>query len=361
MINLGKNRLLWKLLFTTVVPIIAIIVLAIWLAVDQLAAGYFMALMKKYEISPTEIHQMFLTSIHGSLLWVSLVAIAVAAVLSFLLIRRVLEPLSEMTRVSRDIAAGNFKGRVRVITHDEVGELGHSFNRMAQSLENIEQLRKNMVSDVAHELRTPLTNLRGYLEALIDRVIAPSPETLRLLERETLRLVRLVDSLQQLARADAAWHHLDRENLRVSGQIDDLLALYRPDFQEREINLSTHFSPEADAAFADRDKLLQAIRNLLDNCAKYTPKGGTVTIATRRIAPRELEVRFCNSGPTIAAADLPLIFERFFRTDRSRSRDAGGAGIGLAITKELIEAHGGRVGAESADGRTCVWFTLPQP
>jgi len=359
--GLAKNRLLWKLLLTTVVPVIAIIVLAVWLAVDQLAAGYFMALMKKYEISPTEIHQMFLTSIHDSLLWVSLAAVAVAAVLSFLLLRRVLAPLSEMTRVSRDIASGNFRGRVRVTTSDEVGDLGRSFNQMAQSLENIEQLRKNMVSDVAHELRTPLTNLRGYLEALIDQVIAPSPETLRMLERETLRLVRLVDSLQQLARADAAWHHLAREKLSVSGQIEDLLALYRPDFQEREITLATDFAPEADAVLADRDKFLQAVRNLLDNCAKFTPKGGMVTIATRCLAPSEVEIRFCNSGPTIAAADLPLIFERFFRSDRSRSRDAGGAGIGLAITKELVEAHGGRVGAESADGSTSIWFTLPRP
>ena len=359
--DLGKNRLLWKLLLTTVVPVIVVIVLAVWLAVDQLAAGYFMALMEKYEISPTEIHQMFLTSIHDSLLWVSLAAIVVAAALSFQLTRRVLKPLSEMTRVSRDIASGNFKGRVQVTTNDEVGDLGRSFNRMAESLANIEQLRKNMVSDVAHELRTPLTNLRGYLEALIDRVIEPSPETLRLLEKETLRLVRLVDSLQQLARADAAWHHLVRESLSVSEQIDDLVALYRTDFQERGIVLTTNFLPEADIAFADRDKFLQAVRNLLDNCAKFTPQGGTVSIATRAIPSREIEVRFCNSGPTIAAADLPLIFERFFRSDRSRSRDAGGAGLGLAITKELIEAHGGRVGAESADGRTCIWFTLPQP
>jgi two-component system sensor histidine kinase BaeS len=354
-----KERLLWKLLLTTVVPVIAIIILAVWLAVNQLAAGYFMALMRKYEISPTEIHRMFLTSIHDSLLLVSLAAIVVAVILSYVLTRRVLQPLSQMAAVTRDIAAGNFKARIEVRTHDEVGQLGLSFNRMADSLERIEQLRKNMVADVAHELRTPLTNLRGYLEAVNDQVIAPSPETLKLLEKETLRLVRLVGNLQQLARAEAARQHLDLETLHLSEQIGDLLPLYLPAIQDKEITLVTEFLEDADTVQADRDKFLQAVSNLLDNCTKYTPHKGSVSISCRRL-PQGIEVRFCNSGPTIPVDDLPFIFERFFRIDRSRSRDAGGAGIGLAITKELIEAHGGQVGADSADGHTCIWFTLPE-
>jgi two-component system, OmpR family, sensor histidine kinase BaeS len=353
-----KDRLLWKLLVINVVPVIAVIILVVWLAIDQLAAGYFMALMKKYEISPTDIHRMFLSSIHYYLIWASLAALVVAFVLSYLLTRRVLKPLAQMNEITRDVAAGNFKARVDVVTRDEVGQLGISFNRMADSLERIEQLRKNMVADVAHELRTPLTNLRGYLEAVNDQVIAPSPETLRLLEKETLRLVKLVDNLQQLARAEAARHHLEWETLLISQQIGDLLPLYRPSFQEKQITISIEFPENADTIQADRDKFLQAARNLLDNCAKYTPLGGDISISSKHDAD-ETEIRFCNSGSPIPPDDLPFIFERFFRTDRSRSRDVGGAGIGLAITKELIEAHGGRVGAESCDGRTCIWFTLP--
>lgn len=354
----SKDRLLWKLLLTNVVPVIAVIVMAVWLAIDQLAAGYFMALMKKYEISPTEIHRMFLSSIHTSLVWTGLAALLVAFVLSYLLTRRVLKPLSQMTAITHDIAAGNYKARVSVVSADEVGQLGLSFNQMADSLERIEQLRKNMVADVAHELRTPLTNLRGYLEAVSDQVIPPSPETLHLLEKETMRLVKLVDNMQQLARAEAARHHLERETLHISQQIGGLLPLYQPVFQEKQISISSNFPPAADVVEADRDKLLQAVRNLLDNCAKYTPKGGDISISSRR-TEKEIEIRFYNSGPVISKDDLPFIFERFFRTDRSRSRDIGGAGIGLAITKELIESHGGRVGAESTDGRTCIWFTLP--
>lgn len=353
-----RDRLLWKLLLINVVPVIAVIILVIWLAVDQLAAGYFMALMKKYEIEPTAIHRMFLTSIHHYLIWASLAALVLAFILSYLLTRRVLKPLSQMSAVTRDIAEGDFTARVDVAGSDEVGQLGLSFNRMADSLEQIEQLRRNMVADVAHELRTPLTNLRGYLEAVNDQVIAPSPETLSLLEKETMRLVKLVDNLQQLSRAEAARLYLKRERLHLSEQIEDLLPLYRPVLEEKRIDVSIDFPQEAAVVHADRDKFLQAVRNLLDNSAKYTPEKGEIAISSKRLQ-NEIELRFCNSGAEIPQADLPFIFERFFRTDRSRSRDVGGAGIGLAITKELIEAHGGRVGAESADGRTCVWFTLP--
>ncbi len=355
--NFVRNRLLWKLLLVTVVPVIGVIILIIWLAINQLAANYFMALMKKYDVSPTDIHQMFLTSVHYYLIWASLAALAVAFLFSFLLTRRVLRPLSQMSNITRDIAAGDFHARVDVVTRDEVGQLGLSFNRMADSLEHIERLRKNMVADVAHELRTPLTNLRGYLEALNDQVIEPSPETLKMLQEENLRLVDLVDNLQQLARADAARAFLKREKLDPAETLSQILALYKAGFLEKNIAVTTHFDRGLTVA-ADRDKLLQALRNLLENSHKYTPEGGFVDIS---VCAKESEVEICfrNSGPGIDKADLPFIFERFFRAERSRSRDAGGAGIGLSITKELVEAHGGRVGAESSDGITSIWLALP--
>lgn len=352
-----QNRLLWKLLFVTVIPVIVAIISVVWLAIDQLAAKYFMALMKKYEISPTDIHQMFLTSIHHYLLWASLSALGLAFLLSFLLTRRVLQPLSQMTKITGDIAAGDFHARVKVVTRDEVGQLGLAFNRMADSLENIELLRKNMVADVAHELRTPLTNLRGYLEALNDKIIEPSPETLKMLQKENLRLVHLVDSLQQLARADAAQAYLKREELDPAEELRQILGLYSNIFLEKKISVTCQLQ-EGLRIRADRDKLLQALRNLLENGYKYTPQNGFIEM-TIQAKEKEVEIRFTNSGPGIDQEDLPFIFERFFRTDRSRSREAGGAGIGLSITKELIEAHGGRLGAESSNGITSIWLTLP--
>jgi len=353
-----KNKLLWKLLLFNTLPVIVVVFLVIWFAVDKLAANYFMALMKIYDINPDHIHRMFLTSVHYYLIWASLAGIAVAICISFFLTRKQLRPLSQMTEITRQIAAGKFDLRADVVSSDEVGQLGIAFNNMADRLGKIERLRKAMVADVAHELRTPLTNLRGYLEALNDGVIPPSPETLAMLQQENLRLVSLVDNLQQLARAEAANSYLNRETIKLRELIDQMLQLHRLNFEEKQISVSTSWQTPPVTITGDRDKLLQAIQNLLDNCRKYTPVGGSVTIIVTS-AEQMVKIAFVNSGPPIAPEHLPFIFERFYRADRSRSRHQGGAGIGLAITRELIEAHGGSVGAESVENGTCVWISLP--
>ena len=353
-----KQRLLWKLLLINIVPVIGIIILVVWLAIDQLAAGYFMALMEKYAVSPNDIHQMFLTAVHRYLLWATMAALILAFVISYFLMRRILQPLSQMSAITREVAKGNFSARVQVSSKDEVGQLGLAFNRMADSLAQVEQLRKTMVADVAHELRTPLTNLRGYLEALNDKVLPPSPETFAVLQQEIMRLVSLVENLQQLARADAARAFLQREKLSLAEAVEQILTLYQSHFQEKKIAVTKIIAPEAEFVRADRDKLLQAVRNLVENAWKYTPQNGRVVISSQR-DKNAVKVIISNTGPGIMEKDLPFVFERFFRADRSRSRDAGGAGIGLAIVKELIEAHGGQVGAESHDGETRVWFSLP--
>lgn len=353
-----KQRLLWKLLLINIVPVIGVIILVVWLAIDQLAAGYFMALMDKYSVSPNEIHQMFLTAVHRYLLWASLAALGLAFFISYFLIRRVLRPLSQMHAITRKVAAGDFSARVEVSSQDEVGELGTAFNRMADSLQQLEQLRKTMVADVAHELRTPLTNLRGYLEALNDEVLPPSKETFTMLQQEIMRLVSLVENLQQLARADAARAFLKREKLSLADLVEQILSLYRLHLQEKGITVEKKIGPESESVRADREKLLQAIRNLIENAWKYTPENGKITISTCG-QDGEIKLAITNTGPGIRQENLPFIFERFFRGDLSRSRTEGGAGIGLAIVKELIEAHNGKVGADSRNAETTVWFSLP--
>ncbi|MGD9019645.1 MAG: HAMP domain-containing protein, partial [Desulfuromonadales bacterium] len=297
-----KVRLHWKLVLVTTVPVIALITGIIWLAFDQLAADYFMVLMDKYMVSPTDTHRAFLTAVHRYLLWASLVALGLAFLLSYLLTRRVLRPLVQMSDASRQIAAGNFTARVEAIRGDEIGELGEAFNRMSDSLERLEQLRKSMVSDVAHELRTPLTNLRGYLEGLSDGVIPPDKATFEMLQQENLRLVNLVDDLGQLARADAARAFLDRRPIDLTDCIEEMLNLYRMNVDDKQIRLSTRFADDASTVPADRDKLLQAMRNLIDNCLKYTPLGGRVTITTARTAGG-VRVDFVNDGPGIPPAE----------------------------------------------------------
>ena len=352
-----RMRLHWKLMFATTVPVIAVTIGIIWLAFDELAADYFMVLMDKYMVSPTETHRAFLAAVHRYLLWASLVALVLAFFLSYLLTRRVLRPLVQMSEASREIAAGNFSTRIDSSRGDEIGELGSAFNRMIDSLEKLEKLRKTMVVDVAHELRTPLTNLRGYLEGLSDGIIPPDKATLNMVQQETLRLVSLVEELGQLAKADAALAFLNRQPVDLVKCITEILNLYTMKFEEKQIRVTTHMTSQL-IVDADEGKLLQAIRNLVENCWKYTPEGGNVMISCS-VSERTARAEFANNGPGISEKDISLIFERFFRADQSRSRDAGGAGIGLSIVKQLIEAHGGQVGAECIDGTTLIWFELP--
>lgn len=353
-----RQRLLWKLLIGHIVPVFAVIALVVWRAIDRSATDYYRVLVERYQIAPADAHRLFLAAIHRDLIWGTLATLALTLLLTYLLTHWVLRPLFQITAITRKVADGNYSERVNVVSRYEVGQLADAFNHMAENLEKIELLRKNMVADIAHELRTPLTNLRGYLEGLSDSVIPPSRETFRMLEQEILRLVHLVEDLQQLARADAARAFLDRRELSLHELLGQIMDLYRPNFQDKAIDVQWRLEPGSDSVTADRDKLLQAIRNLADNAWKYTPCRGKVIISTTRSADG-IKTVFANSGAVIAASDIPYLFERFFRADRSRSRDAGGAGIGLAIVKELIEAHGGMVGAESDESGTRVWFTLP--
>lgn len=352
-----RKHLLWKLLLN-IIPVIILTIVVVWLAIDNLAATYFMRLMEHYSIEPVDSHRMFIEAVHRYLLWAALASLCLALALSYLMTKRVLRPLSQMTRISRELAAGDFSSRVEIVSHDEVGQLGIAFNSMADSLEKLESLRKSMVSDIAHELRTPLTNLRGYFEGLSDTVVPPTVETFRMLEQETLRLVDLVENLQQLSKADAGEAFLQRSQFKVAKLVDQLMLMFQLRFREKHIHVEVKVDPEDLDIVADFDKLLQALRNLLENALRYTREHGSVTLSAG-IGDGTVEIAVTNTGEEITPDDLPYIFERFFRADRSRSRDHGGAGIGLAIVKQLILAHGGQVGAESRDGTTRVWLRIP--
>ena len=350
-----RSSLLWKHVAITLISIVAVIAI-VWLAIDYLAADYFTTLMKQYHISPTETHNMFLAAVHRYLLWTSLSALALAALGSLLLTRKVLRPLSEMTVATRKIAAGEYADRIPVASRDEVGQLAAAFNHMADRLQRTEQLRRALVSDVAHELRTPLTNLRGYLEALRDGVAESSPALFELLHDETLRLAALTEDLLQLTRAEAAGYTLQPQPVALQKIVDQTLGMMQHQFDAKQIEAST---AGGDATImADVDKLTQVLRNLLQNALQYTPYGGRVRIVTETAANR-IKLTVCNTGEGIADSDLPYIFERFYRGEKSRSREHGGAGIGLTIVKELIEAHGGQVGANNTPAETQIWLTLP--
>jgi signal transduction histidine kinase len=340
------------------VPVVAAVIVVLWLVLDTLAAGYFSVLMKEYRINPTDAHRMFIHSVHRYLLWTSMGALAVGALLSFLLTRMVLRPLYQMINTTRLISRGDYSFRVRTNSRDEIGELANAFNRMAMSLERVEKLRRDMISNVAHELRTPLTNIRGYLEALQDGVVSPTQETFQLLLEETLRLTVLVENLLDLARADAAKMSLDLEPVEIADLASRALEKFGLEFKRKNIRVLTDWSESGVKVSADREKIGRVIENLLQNALQYTPEAGTVSVRTAIIG-RDLAFTIENSGPGIDAGDLPFVFERFYRGEKSRSRDYGGTGIGLAIVKEIIDAHGGKTVVESTPGKTLFRFNLP--
>ncbi|MGH2361621.1 MAG: sensor histidine kinase, partial [bacterium] len=276
--------------------------------------------------------------------------------LSVFLFRRVVDPVREMEAMAARIAAGDYGARVSARSDDELGALADSLNRMAESLATLERLRKDLVANVAHELRTPLTNLRGYLEAIREGVAPVSTETIGSLHEDVMRLVRLVDALHALTLLDARLPRLQLEEVDLRTLLDRLVDRYRALFVARDIAVEKQLT--TGRVRADRDLISQAAQNLLDNALKYTPEGGQIAVATSS-ANGVIRIAVSNTGDGIAREDLPFIFERFFRGEKSRSRESGGAGIGLAIVKEVAGVHGGQVGADSADGLTTVWFTVP--
>ncbi len=353
-----KRYLILKLLAINL-AVIGCVMIIVWLAIDTLAAGYFVTLMEKYHVSPEPAHAMFVGAIHRYLIWACVAAVFLAVVLSFLMMRRVLAPLTRMNVISRDIASGDFSVRVPVGTEDEVGQLARAFNKMAKSLEEIENLRRSLMIDVAHELRTPLTNIRGYLEALTDQVLPPSTSTFSLLQDETLRLVDLVEEVLELARADASHGRLDLQPMDLIPIIRATLDTFSQRFAEKSITLNVQYPENLLIVSIDPGRINRVFRNLTDNAVQYTPKGGMVSIRFEQPPSRKIRIVYSNPSGELSSTDLACIFERFYRGEKSRSRQHGGAGIGLSIVKELIEAHGGQVGAERVDDQVHIWVELP--
>ena len=353
--NRPRISLIWKLVAINLLGV-GLVILLVWQVIDHFAADYFMGLMKEFKIDPKILHQMFLHTIHQFLFLSMILGLLVVTFLSFFMTRKVMRSLTQMIGVTRRLAIGDYSDRVKIATNDEVGELGRAFNQMVESLERIEAMRKELVANVAHELRTPLNTLRGQLEALQDRLLPLTPEAVNSLHEEVLRLVRLVEALHRLSQIDADTRIPSKKPLDLQSLIRDQVDKDQSRFDQKSIRLSVDTIPVS--ALVDRDQMIQVVQNLIQNTLQYTPTGGEARIETF-IEERSVRVRFTNSGDGIRSEDLPHIFERFYRGEKSRSRESGGAGIGLAIVKQIVEAHGGTVGAESRPGETQVWFTLP--
>ena len=351
-----RRSLFWTLLGINLL-VVGVAVGMAALMVGRLADAIFASLMKEFHIQADMPHHLFVTALWRALLLTSLTAGGIGVLLSVILFRQVVRPVRGMMAMAGRVAGGDYGARVAGASSAELESLAESLNRMAGSLARLERLRKDLVANVAHELRTPLTNLRGYLEAISEDVTPASVEIIASLHEETMRLVRLVDALHELSQFDARLPRSRPADVDLDELVRRLLTVRRPEFEGKGIAVRTAVGVKGFVR-ADPDLLAQAIGNLLDNAAKYTPPGGDVAIEISPIGG-EIRVAVSNSGEGIAPEDLPFIFERFYRGDKSRSRESGGAGIGLAIVKEVAGLHGGTVGARSDGGRTTVWLTVP--
>jgi signal transduction histidine kinase len=327
------------------------------LGVTIVGAQIFMGLMTAHGESTERARAMFDASVTIVVVAAVVAATLSATALAVVLGRRLAYPLHEIGVAARRIAAGDYAARVPIDGPAEVADLGASFNQMAEALEEQERMRRDFIANAAHELRTPLTNLQGYLEALRDGVIHADRATYESLYEEADRLVRLSRSLDTLAAGDAGGQWSDPVELDLVGAIVGAVELAAPGFDRAGIRVETDLPPELTLS-ADPDGLAQVLGNLLQNALRYTPPGGSVIVRAER-QPDAVVVSVANSGDGIPEADLAHVFERFYRVEKSRDRGRGGAGIGLAIVQQAIEAAGGRVGVESVDGLTRFWFSLP--
>ena len=293
------------------------------------------------------------------ILWGGLIAGGIAIAITFLLSRRILKPVNTLTRAARKLGKGDLTQRVSIDDRGEVGELARAFNSMAGELERNLQLQQNMVADVAHELRTPLSNLKGYLEAIGDGVIEPDEATIRSLSEEVALLSHLVAELHELSLAEVGELELHRSIQSVSRLVEDSVAGIRGKVVAGGLSISA--SVPADLPLVDIDpyRIGQVLRNLLENAIAHTGKGGTIAVEAVQKGDW-VEISVADTGEGIPAEELPNIFERFYRVDKSRARATGGSGLGLTIARRLVEAHGGRIGVLSEMGKGSRFsFTLP--
>jgi histidine kinase len=239
-----------------------------------------------------------------------------------------------------------------VSSEDELGQLAHSFNQMAATLEQTESMRQDLIANVAHELRTPLATIKGYMEGLIDGVFPAQAETYQLVYREADRLQRLVKDLQALSQVEAGAFSLDYRPVALTALIYQTAERLRPQFEDKGVKLELDLALDLPLTLADEDRLSQVLLNLAGNALQYTPAGGVVTITTHWQTtssgkPDRVLIAIADTGLGIPTEHLPHIFTRFYRVDKSRSRAGGGSGIGLTIAKHLVEAHDGQIWAES--------------
>lgn len=287
------------------------------------------------------------------------IALGLSLLLGFYLAFRLLRPVQQLTQAARLLAAGDLSQRVATRGRDEMAELGLTFNQMADSLQKTQESRRAMTADIAHELRTPLAIQRANLEAMLDGIYPLAPENLEAILEQNRLLSFLVDDLRTLALADAGQLNLDRSFTDLKALLEGLATRFTPSATRNQVSIHLNAPPDCPLISLDPARIEQILSNLLSNALRYTPQGGMIQI-NYLCNLQEMQIQVHDSGPGIPEESLPHIFERFYRADRSRSREEGGSGLGLAIARQLAVAHSGTLtAANHPHGGALFTLTLP--
>jgi len=307
------------------------------------------------------IEARFLQQQIHNFIWIALAMVLLCAALAIPVSRRLVRPLRAFTQASRALAAGRYETRIPVESNDELGQLARDFNALAVALERTEVQRRQWVADTSHELRTPITVLRGEIEALQDGMRPLDRNTIDSLHAEIMRLNRLVDDLYELAKSDAGSLSYRPVTVDPTEILEETVEQFEEDYRSRRIKLEIQRETGTSDLHADPDRLAQLFRNLLANTLRYTDSGGQARIRIGRTDnSQNLLLDFEDSSPGVADEELEHLFERFYRVENSRNRKTGGAGLGLAICRNIVEAHGGRITADHSDlGGLRIRVTLP--
>ncbi|MCX6001954.1 MAG: ATP-binding protein [Chloroflexi bacterium] len=307
-----------------------------------------------------QAEQNFLEDSQRSLGIAAFVVIAIAISLGFIISSLVTRPMRQLASSAQKIASGDLAERVVHRSDDEVGEVSNAFNSMAEQLEKKEKSRKQLLADVAHELRNPLSIIQGNLEAWLDGVITPTPEQIAPVYDETVLLNRLITDLRELSLAEAGQLKLNLETADLGALIDSEITVFQARCQDKQVLLRAEVADNLPAVSIDRDRIRQALHNLLENALRFTSAQGDITVQAKVSKDNGVLVSVSDSGSGIDAADLPYVFDHFYKADKSRQRIHGSAGIGLALVKKYIELHGGKVWVESEAGKGSRFsFTIP--
>ena len=304
-----------------------------------------------------DLWELMVKIVMSSILWVLFAALIAVYFIS----ERVIAPLREISNAAKKFAKGKFDVRVPVKGRDEVAELAETFNNMAESLNNYDNMRNTFMSDVSHDLRSPMTSIAGFIDGILDGVIPPEQHSyyLQIVSNEVHRLSRLVSSLLNLSRIQAGDRKFTMSRFDICEKARVILISFEKQIEEKRLDVEFDLQEERMYVNADEDAIYQVLYNICHNAVKFSSEGGKLRISVSRLKGKKLMVEVYNEGVGIPAEELQYVFERFYKSDKSRGLDKSGSGLGLFISKTIMDAHEEKIWAESEYGKNCCFkFTL---